>query len=139
MQQGDVLLQQGAQGADIEVTGGAVLLTTGFETAAFLSLFGGNRGAVEWWGNIIEAEPANKMDSATQNIIDGLPATSSNLRRIEAAVLKDLKWMIGERVASKIQAVATLPELNRVSLVITIEAHGNEESFEFVENWKSLI
>jgi phage gp46-like protein len=105
-----------------------VLMSEGLETAAYLSLFGGNEddagdGASErhqWWGNFAETEPARTYRSETQNLIRSLPAVPRNLRRIEQAAARDLAWMIAAGIAKSIAVSASIPELDRVTVAVTI-------------------
>ena len=142
-QQGDVSLFQTNDDGNIEVVGGIVIMSGGLETAAYLSLFGGNEDddnsqdtVFNWWGNIDETDPAKEYHSETQNLLQSIPATSGNLRRIEDAANRDLAWFIESKVASSVSVVVSIPALNRIKLTIAIEALGEESSFEFVENWK---
>jgi len=141
-QQGDVILCQSNDGGEISVLGGTVEMSGGLSTAAYLSLFGGNEddGGAQvstsgWWGNIDENVPERKYRSETQFLLQGIPATSANLLRIEAAAMRDLQWMRDVRVASDVRVVASVPALNRIKLAVDIEAIGDESHFEFVENW----
>ena len=145
MQQGDVLLYHTGDGGEITVSAGLVEMTGGFETAAYLSLFGGNedddgrQGNPEtWWGNLDEVDPDLKYVSETQNLLRSLPATTSNLRRIEEAAKRDLQWLLSKRAASSVTVSASMPGLNRITLTITIRADGEESQFEFTENWRAM-
>jgi phage gp46-like protein len=145
-QQGDVKLFQTNDDGDITVTGGVVEMSGGLETAAYLSLFGGNEdddgrddNPNNWWGNLDEDDPAAIYRSETQHLLQAIPATSGNLSRIEDAAKRDLSWMIDNRIASTITVSASIPALNRVKLSITIEANGKESSFEYVENWRASV
>lgn len=143
-QQGDVSLFQTNDEGNITVEGGIVTMGGGLETSAYLSLFGGDEdddGRVDnpanWWGNIDETDPSKEYHSETQNLLQGLPATTGNLRRIEDAANRDLAWFITNKVASSVTVVASMPGINKIKLTIDIEALGEESSFEFVENWKA--
>jgi phage gp46-like protein len=145
-QQGDVKLFQTDNDGEINVRDGLVQMGGGLETAAYLSLFGGNEdddGLAEntktWWGNLDEIDPARQYRSETQNLLRAIPATSGNLRRIEDAAGRDLAWFITERVASSISVSASIPGVNRIKLTVDIEADGDESRFEFVENWKANV
>lgn len=124
----DVLLRQTNDGGDIAAENGLVLMSEGLETAAYLSLFGGNEddGAdtagerVQWWGNLDETETARRYRSETAHLIRSLPAVPSNLRRIEQAAARDLAWMVSSGIAKSVAASASIPALNRVRLAITI-------------------
>jgi len=145
-QQGDVKLFQTDNEGEINVRDGLVQMGGGLETAAYLSLFGGNEdddGLAEnnktWWGNLDEIDPARQYRSETQNLLRAIPATSGNLRRIEDAAARDLAWFIAERVASSVSVSASIPGVNRIKLTVDIEADGDESRFEFVENWKANV
>lgn len=143
-QQGDVRLFQTVDDGEISVSGGLVAMDGGLETAAYLSLFGGNENddggsesVVTWWGNLSETEAVRQYRSETQNLLRALPATSGNLRRIEEAAGRDLAWFLSEGVASSVDVAASIPALNRVRLDVTIRAEGEESTFEFSANWKA--
>lgn len=143
-QQGDVTLFQTDNEGEINVRDGIVEMGGGLETAAYLSLFGGNEdddGLADnpktWWGNIEEVDPARQYKSETQYLLKAIPATSGNLRRIEDAAARDLAWFIAERVASSVTVSASIPGVNRIKLTVGIEADGIESRFEFIENWKA--
>jgi phage gp46-like protein len=144
-QQGDVLLFQTDNDGEITVTGGVVNMTGGFETAAYLSLFGGNEddngsqdNALTWWANLNEVDPVSRYVSETQNLLQALAATSSNLLRVEEAAKRDLQWFLDKNIASSVQVEATIPGINRLQIVVTIEAAGEESQFTFVENWRAM-
>ena len=139
-QQGDVTLFQTNDDGDITVTNGLVEMSGGLETAAYLSLFGGNEddaGLTDvvntWWANLDETDPVKQFRSETQHLLEALPATTGNLRRIEDAAVKDLAWFIETGVASEITVVASMPGLNRVALTINID----QNELEFIENWRA--
>ena len=143
-QQGDVLLFQTVDDGEIIVENGIIEMSGGLETAAYLSLFGGNEdddgrtdNVFNWWGNIGEIDPAMQYHSETQNLLQALPASSANLRRIEDAANRDLAWFIEKRVASSVTVTASLPGYNQLKIKVDIVAQGVESSFEFVENWKA--
>lgn len=123
----DVLLRQTNDGGDITIQGGLLLMSDGLETAAYLSLFGGNEDdpadtdpTLQWWGNLLESEAARAYRSETQFLLAALPAIPANLRRIEQAVARDLKWMIDTALAQSVAVEATIPALNRVRIGLAI-------------------
>lgn len=143
-QQGDVILFQSNDDGEIEVIDGVVTMDGGLQTAVYISLFGGNiaddglaGNAFNWWGNQLETDPDAQLRSETQNLLQGIPATAANRLRIEQAVNRDLAWMITKKVANEITVEVTIPALNRIKIVVTINAIGPESSFEFVENWRA--
>lgn len=123
----DVLLRQADDGGEITLQGGLMLLSDGLETAVYLSLFGGNEddpgdvdSPLQWWGNLLEAEPERSYRSETQYLLKSLPAIPANLRRIEQAAARDLQWMLDTDNAQSITVEATIPALNRVQINLTI-------------------
>ncbi len=123
----DVLLRLGPDGGDITVEAGLTLMSDGLETAALLSLYGGNQddpgdaeSSEQYWGNLGETEPARRYRSETQYLLRSLPAVPANLRRIEEAAERDLEWMLDSGVAKSIDVSASIPELNRVQLDVVI-------------------
>ena len=142
-QQGDVRLFQTLDDGDIVIEGGIAEMNGGLSTAVFLSLFGGNEddngrpdNSLSWWGNFIEIDPSKKYTSELQNLTESLPLITGNLRRIEDAALRDLDWFLTERIASRVTVEATIPDVNRVNILVGIEADGQESTFQFTENWR---
>ncbi len=140
----DVLLFQTNDNGDINIDGGIIELTGGFDTAFYLSLFGGNwlddgsqDNENQWWGNYIETNPSNRYRSETQYLLGLLPATTGNLKRIEDAAGRDLEWMLTENAASSVEVEASLVGLNRIQITITVEADGQEQQFNFTQNWRA--
>lgn len=145
MQQGDVHLFQTDDDGDIAVVNGVVEMIGDFRTAAYVSLFGGNERdaggsdrTLQWWGNIDEPDDARKYVSRTQNLLQAMVLTVSNLRRLEDAARLDLAWFLNESIASEVTVSASSPSYNVVCLDIGIYADGFENRFQFVENWKTI-
>lgn len=136
-QQGDALLFQTVDDGDLDITGGVVTMGGGLRSAVYISLFGGNEddsGADKdphnWWGNVGERR---EIRSETQFLLQSLPATSSNLLRLEDAVKRDLKWLIEDGVATDIAARAMIPQYNSVKIIVNVD----NLDFEFVDNWSA--
>lgn len=146
LQQGDVLLFQTNDDGEINVENGIVEMSGGLESAAYLSLFGGNEqddgrlGSEEtWWGNVIEPVLTRRQRSETQYLLRSLPLTSFNLPRVQDAATRDLAWFLTDNVASSVTVLASIPKANTLNLIITIEAKGEESRFEFTQNWKAAL
>lgn len=123
----DVLLRQTNDGGDLTIRGGLLLMSEGLETAAYLSLFGGNEddpadtdATHQWWGNLLDVEPERRYRSETQYLVQALPAVPFNLRRIEQAAARDLQWMLDTGAAQSLTVEATIPALNRVRIELVI-------------------
>lgn len=124
----DALLRQTNDGGEITVESGLVLMSDGLETAAYLSLFGGNVDDAgdtagkreQWWGNLDETEATRTYRSETQYLLKAIPTVPSNLRRFEQAAARDLAWMLTAAVAKSVTVAASIPALNRVRLDVEI-------------------
>ncbi len=142
-QQGDVRLYQILDDGDIVIEDGIAEMNGGLGTAAYLSLFGGNEddngrpdNSFQWWGNFIEIDPSKRYTSELQNLMQSLPLITGNLRRIEDAATRDLKWFLTENIASNVEVEASIPGVNKVDISVRIEANGQESTFQFTENWR---
>ncbi len=138
----DVLLRHFADGGDLNYVNGQVVTAAGLETAAYLSMFGGNErdsgleatDPLEWWGNKSETLPERRYRSQTQHLVASLPIIPANLRRIEDAAGVDLEWFVSTKVADYINVVASMPKINTVQLDITIRIVNEEFTFSFTES-----
>jgi len=126
-----------------------LILDTGLETAAYLSMFGGNErdhGTVhddtdpdhghqqQWWGNLNEST-AVAMRSETGHLLRSLPATTSNLVKVEQAATRDLDWFLVEEVAREIEVVATMTSVNSLSIQVRLEIDKQEFVYAFASIW----
>ena len=145
-QQGDVSLFQIDDNGEICIDAGIVKMDGGLQTAAYLSLYGGNtfdsaqnENSLEWWGNGLENEEAKKYRSRFQFQQSRLPITSGNRIKFEDAAREDLQWLLDEKIASEITVSVTIPKLNRLAVSIIINAFGELSVFEFTENWQEGV
>ena len=143
-QQGDVLLYQSNDNGEISAEAGVVRMAGGLETAAYLSLFGGNEqddgrqdNPLQWWGNRDETEQEKQYRSETQYLLRSIPSIPANLRRVEDAAKRDLDWFLTVGAATSVDVSASMPGLNKVRLVIALNIEGDPTELEFVENWKA--
>lgn len=110
------------------VENGLILLTDGLETAVYLSLFGGNEDdpgqsdvTQQWWGNLLETDPARTYRSETQYLLKSLPLIPANLRRVEQAAKRDLQWLLDTANATKVDVTVSIPALNRMQIDVAIQ------------------
>ena len=134
MNGGDVKLFQTNDGGEVTVEQGIMEMTGGLETAAYLSLFGGDEQGRDWWGNKLETEPARKETSETQELLRSIPLTTGNLLRLQDAAVRDLQWMLDASAATSVEVAVSMPSLNHVDFTIQI---NGDETLEFSENVKS--
>jgi len=149
----DVRLYHTNDGGDVDLTPDGtyveLILDTGLETAAYLSMFGGNErdpGTVfddtdpdhghnsQWWGNLNESTTV-AMRSETANLLRSLPATSSNLIKVEQAAARDLDWFLVEKVAREIEVIATMTSVNSLSIQVRFEIDKQEFVYAFASIW----
>ena len=137
-QEGDVILELGADGFELPCEHGLVSMGGGLSTAVLLSLLGGNE-AGEWWGNLLTSPQARKIQSDTLRLISSEPMTSGNLRRLESAIVSDLAWLISEQVASSVTATARATAAGRVSASVDIVSPTGESSaYKYSINWEKF-
>jgi phage gp46-like protein len=140
----DVRLFHTLDGGNIEFQNGQTAMSEGLETGAYLSMFGGNERDggldgtkhLQWWGNLIENDPAARYRSETQHLLRSLPAIPANLKRLEDAAKRDLAWFT-EEIASSVEVTATMPKLNWVELHVEIMVSGKRLSLVFNESWRN--
>jgi phage gp46-like protein len=138
----DVRLFHAQDGGEIELIGGEPVMVAGLETAAYLSLFGGNESdsglpgddLKQWWGNFGEAEPARRYRSETQHLLATLPPTTGNLRRLEFAVCNDLAWLIARKRVASVDVRASMPARNRVQLAVWCALVPGEQTITFAHD-----
>jgi phage gp46-like protein len=126
----DVNLFHTSDGGEIQYVNGQAVMSDGFEASVYLSLFGGNAedsggtetDRLEWWGNKGEPDETRHYRSRTQHLVESLPAIPANLRRIEDAVLADLKWMLDTGLAATVEASVTMPAPKRIDIEVQIVA-----------------
>jgi len=139
----DVRLYQTNDGGEIDYDNGLAVTADGLETAAYLSLFGGNKdddggdagSSLQWWGNFTENEPSRQYRSRTQYLLNSIPAVSANLLRIEDAAVSDLEWFVEEGVANDVGVLVTIPALNAVNIEVNIEIGDSTYEFNFEQEW----
>src|SRR5690606_12757077 len=135
----DVHLFHTADGGEISVVNGVFQMREGWESAAYLSLFGGNErdsgvagdDPLQWWANVVETREERRYRSETQNLLRSIPAVPGNLRRIEDAAGRDLAWFVELGHATQVSARATIPALNRVNIQVAIEINGEVLTADF--------
>lgn len=124
-----------------------VVTTDGFDTMAYLELFGGNEddsgGADktnDWWGNDGEVDGAKRYRSRFHHLLRTLPATSGNLKRLQAAGVVQLEAaFVATKIANGVSLSLTIPRKGRLNIVIEIDAYGRREAFVFTENWENAV
>lgn len=111
----------------------------GLESAVYLSLFGGNVGddgmakcARQWWGNLKTREPERHYRGEAANLLNEIPPTAYNLRRVEDAAARDLAWMKAGGYARSVKVSARLSAPREVSITVAID---DLDPLRFATNW----
>ena len=137
----DVRIAQTPDGGEIALDNGIIVMGDDVASALYLSMFGGNTddpGAGDttktWWGNIDETDPARQYRSKTQHLLQSIPSTSANLKRIQEAVASDIAWASEDGTLKDVQIFVGIPGLNRVKIRID----SNVGASEFVELWEGV-
>lgn len=142
----DILLEQTKDGGEITVINGSILFSKGgLETSVYLALFGGNEddngsegNEKIWWGNA--GELANdQYRSETQHLLQSIPAIPNNLLRIEEAINRDLAYLLNENIATSIDVIVSIVDLNRICIQLEINADSGLINLNFIENWKASL
>jgi len=133
---GDIAFIATPDGGQIIYTGGQPFMDAGgLETAVNISLF----TALGWWGNALdENEPDKQIGSDFEEQIKPKAITIKYLRDVENRARDALQWMVNQKVAKAVKAVATWPELNQVDFEILItKPDGDIVSIRYALNWEA--
>jgi len=138
----DVRLYQTPDGGEVDWKNGEPLTADGLESAAYLSLFGGNQEdsgltdgePKQWWANVEISVPEQRMRSQLQSVLRGMPATPFNLNRAEDAAASDLAWMVKE-LEAKVTVEASIPAHEWLALHVEIEIGTTKYPFDFTSQW----
>lgn len=129
----DPLLAQTDDDGDITIpVGEDVTTTNGFETADYLSLFGGNLAddgtkateRLQWWGNFTEPDTERHQRSSFQALIESAPLTSALLPRLARSAEADLAWKVSGGYVDSLNVEVTVPARNSVSVVVNQVMNG---------------
>lgn len=143
----DVRIFQTDDGGEVEFVNGQIVTNDGLESAAYLSLFGGNEeddgtdgsAPLQWWGNLLERNPARQYRSQTQALLRSMPAIPVNLRRLEDAAQSDLAWMVDVKLAKSVTASARLAARDTAELEIMIVIDDREYRYVFTQAWRARL
>ena len=133
---GDVAFILTQDDGQIVYTGGQPVMDAGgLENAVNISLFTG----LGWWGNALdENDPDKQIGSDFEERARPKAVTIKYLRDVENAARDALQWMLNQKIAQSIKAVATWPDLNRVDLEILItKPDGDIEPVRYELNWEA--
>lgn len=145
-QNGDVKLIMTKEGFDIDIKNNFIEMTSGFESAVFLSLFGGNEeddyseatNKNQFWANNLQDNESGKYRSRTLKFINGSNANAQNLKLLEQNILLDLNWFIEENIADTVEADCSIPAFNELKIDIRLLRDSKLlSSSNYKLNWKA--
>ena len=135
---GDVAFILTPDGGQIIYSGGQPLMDAGgLENAVNISLFTG----LGYWANALNPnEPDKQIGSDFEERVRPKAITTAYLRDVEDAAGNATQWMINQKIAQTIDAVAIWPELNQVDLEILItKPDGDIVVVRYELNWEAGV
>jgi len=133
--QGDPLLNSNGNGLDIIVLGGQPKLDNGLTNSVILSLF-----CEPWFMNVIMEEDIEHVGSEFIGFLQTNPITISNLNKARSIALKDLQWMIDEKLVSEVDVRLKNPNGTVIQVLILIKPPGKTAiailATKYGLNWK---
>jgi len=146
--QGDLFLEDTPDGGDIRIENDFFVNDRSFNTAVYLSIFGGNKddnGKVKnkktWWGNTLDGVSENeKLVSRFQAVIISMPMTSKNIAEALGAAALDLQWIKDEGIGDEVIVTGSAIARNKFTLKINILAKGKSiYDNNFALFWKAGV
>lgn len=130
-------------GGDLLLDAGDLLVGNGLISAASLSLFGGNTedsgtGAdapKQFWGNRLYKQESRHLRSRSGHLLEFLPVTSGNLKRLEEAAAEDLQWMVDENIVSDLSVVVSFDGPKRVRYDLSAVVSNEKVDFSLTREW----
>lgn len=153
-QQGDIKFYYENETAEdigpavVRITGADLHRDPGFETAVLISLFSdarareqdalpqGHESRSGYFGSLVAgSEVGSRLWLLCRSVID-----ETTLRHVEQYCKDALQWMIDDRVASSVEAVASRGGINQVNFFVRISRPAtNDVSLKFFVNWEHQI
>ena len=124
----DLYLIPTSDGSEISVTDGKPRMTSGLETAVYLSLF-----TESYWGNTISDIPERYASRVP--VLMNRPLTNQTRLAMIDAAKNALQWMIDERVADTITVEAEIAAVGQLNIRVQINEPENQEAFAYGINW----
>lgn len=115
---GDILIFNTLSGGTIQTVNGEPEMTGGFESAVYITLFGGN-GNDLWMNEYLTEE--EKIKSEFIGFIESAPLTLFNIKRAEQLAQTDLKWFIDSGIADIIEIEIEATGNKRIDLTVDIQ------------------
>ena len=119
----------------------------GLETAVTISLFTDRRARIDelpegtslrrgWWGDLFPTTPGDQIGSKLWTVIDRGKVLPEIIPVVEAAARESLDWMIREGVASAVSVEASIDDINRLNLAVSIVRPEDLSENRFAFLWE---
>ena len=142
----DLQLILNDDGGDFVFEDNDLATSSGIVESFTISLFGGNiqddgleSSKMQWWGNVLDADPSKKIRSLTQHLINTLDQSRNSLLRIQDAVKSDLAWMIEQGLITSLNVDLAVESSSQINIIIQATANSQEIEQRYVINWERLI
>lgn len=132
-------------GGDLVLVGPNIQMIEGFQNMPYLGMFGGNvesntkeflatEQRFDFWGNnlLMLNNQAIQFNSETERLLNNVALSSAARLQIENAVKDDLNFF---RSFSNMTATASIIDVDRVEINISIVELETQETTEFVYIW----
>lgn len=146
----DIALVMGDYGGDIQLDGYDLLRDDGLETSVIISLFSDSRASADqvrpdqqaddlrgYWGDVA-AEFEGDSTGSLLWLLYREKQTGATLSRAKQYCADALKWMIDDRVATKVEVQTRYPERGIMEIKIDIYRPGRQTaSYRYYYEWAS--
>lgn len=127
---GDVLVQLKNGEIDAEWANGQPLMTDGFETALYLSIFGDRRT----WQNLIATTPDERYVSRFPDVIAGATVSEATKKDGVEALKTALAWMVSTGAAGAVTVTGAILSVYAIGWAIDITRPDGTGS-RYLVNW----
>ncbi len=143
----DLALSWQTDTADLRIERGDLALDEGLESAIAISLFTDRRaddgdvlpGAAAdrrgWWGDAAPAVEGDRIGSRLW-LLAREKQTEPTLRRAEQYAAEALQWLQDDRVAERVDVVASVPRQGLLGLLVTVHRpNADPVEYRFTQTW----
>lgn len=139
-------IYESGNGGAIFIKNKAIQHTNTLNTQAYLLMFGGNKEAstkkdystnelrMDWWGNDINKNPSDWINSETERVLTGITINSQSTTKITNAIKKDLRKL---EAFGEVDIQVIYPNRNTVKITITLTEKTNKTTSNLILVWDS--
>jgi phage gp46-like protein len=137
---------------DFFIDNGKIRTDLTLHTIVYISIFGGNTQAdtpnqrrpegvenLDWWGNSFEVQtPENRFNSKFERALYEVALMSGNLKKYEQAAIQDCQWLVTKKIATVVNATASIVGAQRLRIDIDITKPDKvEERYSYI--WDATL